>query len=162
MNDLNTESIARFGVDPGWGFGKRFETRWSDIDPFGHVSNRAYLIWCEEARNAYIAALGVPPLSLDTPGPVLKDIGFTFDRALKHGTEVIVTARVSWVRTTSFRMEYAVWDGAVAGSGHAICVWLLNATGEKIAVSEQMRERVIELDGSHRRQCQELCQETVL
>src|SRR5262245_47365958 len=154
MNELNEESRARYGVEPGWWFAKAFETRWSELDPFGHVNNGTYLMWCEETRNAYFEALGVPNFTADAPGPVLKDVGFTYDRPLGHGEKILVTGRVAWVRRTSFRMEFAVWNGARVGHGHALCVWMVNTTGERVAVSDALRNRMAELDGCELRTAQ--------
>lgn len=148
MNDLNEDTRAHYGVELGWWFAKAFETRWSDLDPFGHVNNGTYLMWCEEARNAYFAALGVSSFTADTPGPVLKDVGFTYDRSLDYGEKILVTARVAWVKNTSFRMEFAVWNGDRVGHGHALCVWIVNATGERVRVSEHLRGRMAEVDGA--------------
>lgn len=151
MNDLNTETAARFGVEPGWWFGKQLETRWGDLDPFGHVNNGAYLGWCEDSRTAYFAALGLPHFTADSPGPVLKEVGFTYDRALGFAESIMVTSRVAWVRTTSFRMEFAVWNGQCVGRGHAVCVWMVNSTGEKVAVADSLREQMARYDGAELR-----------
>lgn len=151
MSDLSEDTAAQFGVEPGWRFGKAFETRWSDLDPFGHANNGAYLVWCEETRNGYFQALGVPQFTADAPGPVLKEVGFTYDRSLSHGESILVTARVAWVRNTSFRMEFAVWNGARAGHGHATCVWLVNTTGERVTVPNELRGKMAELDGAELR-----------
>ncbi|EJN26864.1 putative thioesterase [Pseudomonas sp. GM78] len=147
MNELNEDTRARYGVEAGWWFATTFQTRWSDLDPFGHVNNGAYLVWCEETRNAYFQALGVPNFTADAPGPVLKDVGFTYDRSLLHGEKILVTARVAWVRNTSFRMEFAVWNGSRVGHGHALCVWLVNDTGERVTVPDHLRSKMVEVDG---------------
>ena len=42
---------AQFGVEPGWSFTIRHRVRWSECDPFGHATHRAYFEWFEEARN---------------------------------------------------------------------------------------------------------------
>ncbi|MNN01835.1 Acyl-ACP thioesterase [compost metagenome] len=148
MNDLNNESRERYGVEPGWAFGKCFDVRWSEVDAFGHVNNLAYLGWCEETRNAYIESLGVPSFTRDAPGPVIKELGFTYNRSLEHAARILVTGRVAWIRNTSFRMEFAVWNGTQVGHGHAICIWMLNSTGEKVVVSDELRHLIVERDGA--------------
>ncbi|MDT4826391.1 Thioesterase-like superfamily protein [compost metagenome] len=148
MNDLNHDSRTQYGVEPGWAFGKHFEVRWSDIDPFGHANNLAYLGWCEETRNAYLESLGVPRFTREAPGPVIKELGFTYDRSLEHGEKILLTGRVAWIRRTSFRMEFAAWNGSRVGHGHAICVWMINATGEKVAVADELRRLIVDRDGA--------------
>src|SRR5215468_8368013 len=58
---------ARFGVDAGWSFAIRHRVRWSECDPFRHAGHRAYFEWFEEARNRYLEAVGLAPLSPVTP-----------------------------------------------------------------------------------------------
>jgi acyl-CoA thioester hydrolase len=146
-NELTNELIARHGIGPGWWFGKRFAIRWNELDGFGHVNHCTHLVWCEEARNGYLAALGCDTFSADKAGPVVKRVGFTYERALRLGDEVIVTGRVTWVRRTSFGMEYAAWSAGLAGFGDAACVWLVNATGERVPVPDDLRRLMLDRDG---------------
>ena len=68
-----TSDWARFGVEPGWSFAIPHRVRWSECDPFRHAGHRAYFEWFEEARNRYLEAVGLAPLSPDTPGPVIAE-----------------------------------------------------------------------------------------
>ena len=146
-HDLSTR-LAKYQVELGWWFGLPFITRWSEVDPFGHASHRTYLVWCEEVRNAYFAELGHPIVGPDSAGPVLKEIGFTYEQPLAVGEDAFVTGRVSSVRKTSFRMEYAVWRHGLIGRGHATCVWIVNATGERLRVPDTLRREMVERDGA--------------
>ncbi|WP_429257543.1 acyl-CoA thioesterase [Paraburkholderia sp. GAS334] len=146
MNMLNAELVELHGIEPGWRFGLSFDVRWSELDAFAHVSHRSYFTWCEEARNAYFASLGEPAFSVDAAGPVLKDVGFTYERSLDQSSQVVVTARVAWVRNTSFRMEFAAWSRELVGRGHAICIWMRNSTGELVALPDDLRCRIAQRD----------------
>lgn len=146
--ELTDEIVRRHGIAPGWWFGRRFEARWGEIDGYGHVNHLTHLVWCEEVRNAYLAALGSPVVSADAPGPVVKRVTFTYERGLRLGDEVFVTGRVSWVRRTSFRMAYAAWSGGLVGFGHATLVWMVNATGARVEVPDGLRSRMIAHDGA--------------
>jgi acyl-CoA thioester hydrolase len=147
MNELNEANRARYGVEQGWWFAKELETRWSDLDPYGHANNGAYLTWCEEARVGYLTEIGVPRLTADTPGPVIKDVGFTYDRPVFQGEKILVCARIAWIKTTSFRMEFSVWNGSLVGHGYSVCVWLVNQTGERVTVPDHLRSKIVEVDG---------------
>ena len=147
MNDLSDELASRHGIPRGWWFGKRFSVRWGELDGFGHVNHVADLVWCEETRNAFLASLGHPLAGPETPGPVIKRVSFVYERPLRHGDEVVVTARAKWVRRTSFRMDYAAWSHGLAGFGHAVCVWFLNAAGRSVEIPEDLRRSFIERDG---------------
>ena len=104
---------ARFGIEPGWSFAIPHRVRWSECDPFRHAGHRAYFEWFEEARNRYLEAVGLAPLSPDTPGPVIAETGIRHHRPLVYADEILVTARTVRLGHTSFGMEYAVWPGTV-------------------------------------------------
>lgn len=148
MNDLSSEHRAKYQVEAGWWFGRLFVTRWSEVDPFGHANHRTHFVWCEEARNAYFAELGHPIVGPAAAGPVVKEVGFTYEQPVAVGEEVLVTARVTWVRRTSLRMEYAVWRRALMGRGHATCIWIVNTTGERLRVPAALRHQMVERDGA--------------
>jgi hypothetical protein len=75
-----TSEWARFGIEPGWSFAMPHRVRWSECDPFRHAGHRAYFEWFEEARNRYLEAVGLAPLSPDTPGPVIAETGIRYHR----------------------------------------------------------------------------------
>ncbi|MFM0653494.1 acyl-CoA thioesterase [Paraburkholderia sediminicola] len=146
MSTLSPDLVRIHDIEPGWRFGSDFDVRWSEIDGFGHVSHRAHLTWCEEARNAYFEALGQLPFHAERPGPVLKEVGFTYEKSLCAGREVVVTARVAWLRNTSFRMEFAAWSDGLVGRGHAICVWFRNSTNALVTLPDELRIAMIQTD----------------
>ena len=112
-----------------------------------HANHAAYLTWFEDARNAYLEALGLT-ITATTPGPVLAQVEVRYLKPLGHNTDILVTARTVSLRTTSFTMDYAVWDGACAARGGARCVLMINATGERVALPESLRRAFIERDGA--------------
>jgi acyl-CoA thioester hydrolase len=149
VSPLDDATCAAFGVEPGWWFGIRHRVRWSEVDGFGHANHAAYLEWCEEARNRYLEALGLPPLSLTSPGPVLRRLEMDYRKPLAYPAEILVTARTRTLRRTSWTMHYAVWHAGLAATGTALCVLILNATGERVALPSSLREAMIARDGAH-------------
>ncbi|SFJ73881.1 Thioesterase-like superfamily protein [Bosea sp. OK403] len=143
---IPNELFETHAIETGWRFGVIMTAQWRDLDAFGHVNHRTHLAWCEEARNRYLEAVGLPPLAFDSPGPVLKSISFNYDRALGYGDEIVATAAVVSMRRTSFRMRYAVWHHGCVGRGDALAVLMLNSTGEKIAIPPEVRSRILEMD----------------
>ena len=101
---VSCEEMARFGVEPGWSFAIRHRVRWSECDPFGHANHRAYFEWFEEARNRYLEAVGLAPLSPLTPGPVIAETGIRYYRPLAYADEILVNARTVRLGRTSFEM----------------------------------------------------------
>jgi len=144
---VSDDDTARRGVEGAWFHAHRHRVRWSETDMFGHANHAAYLTWFEDARNAYLEALGLT-ITATTPGPVLAHVAVDYLKPLGHNADILVTARTVSLRTTSFVMYYAVWDGACAARGSARCVLMINATGERIAIPESLRRVFSERDGA--------------
>jgi acyl-CoA thioesterase FadM len=108
--------------------------------------------WFEEARNRYLEAVGLAPLSPDTAGPVIAETGIRYHRPLAYADEILVTARTVRLGHTSFDMEYAVWRDGLCALGRAVLILVVNATGEKTPLPPELRERILARDpGAHRR-----------
>jgi acyl-CoA thioester hydrolase len=137
---------VRFGVEPGWSFAIRHRVRWSECDPFGHANHRAYFEWFEEARNRYLEAVGLAPLSPDTPGPVIAETATRYHRPLAYADEIMVGARAVRLGRTSFEMEYAVWRDGLCALGRAVLILVVNTTGEKTPLPPELRENIIARD----------------
>lgn len=146
MLHLSDSLIQKHSIETGWHFGTVVIAQWRDLDAFGHVSHRTHLAWCEEARNGYLEAVGLPKLAYDSPGPVLKSVSFEYHKALRYGDEVVATAAVVSMRRTSFRMRFAIWHHGCVGRGEALAVLMLNSTGEKIAIPKDVRLRISQMD----------------
>jgi acyl-CoA thioester hydrolase len=147
--DVSFDALIRqHGVESGWSCLKPFEIRWGDIDAFGHVNHRAHLAWCEEARNQYFRELGQFPFGIDKPGPVVREVGFSYQKPLGLADEVVVGARVDWIRRTSFRMSFSVWSHGLIGRGHAICIWMRNDTGEGVPLPDTLRAKILTIDNA--------------
>ena len=146
MTEITPALITRHRIEPGWWFGLSLTAQWRDTDGYGHINHRAYLAWCEEARNRYLEAVGLPRLAIDQPSPVLKSIGFEYAKSLRYGDEVVATAAVASFRKTSFRMRYAVWHDGLVGRGEALVILMLNSTGERVPIPELARQKMMEVD----------------
>lgn len=147
VDPLDDATRARFGVEPGWTLGVRHRVRWSEVDAFRHANHAAYVEWFEEARNRYLEAVGLPPLSGTSPGPVLARLEVDYLRPLAYGDEVLVTARTVGLRTTSLTMAYAAWHDGPAARGFARLVLMLDATGGRVPIPPDVRRRIVARDG---------------
>ena len=66
---------------------------------------------------------------------------------LAYHDPVFVTARVKSMRRTSFVMEYAAWGpSGCACTCTAVLVLMINATGEKVAIPDPVRNAIRTLD----------------
>lgn len=138
----------RYGVEPGWGFGIEKRVEWADVDAFSHVNHVVYLRWCEEARNVYLKEMGLPRITPDTTGVVIKDVFLEYRQPLGFENLVLVTARTMSMRNTSFRMEYAVWKNGMSARGEATCVLMISNTGERVPIPEGIRAAMAGRDGA--------------
>jgi acyl-CoA thioester hydrolase len=146
MREANAAEYQRFGVEPGWSFAIRHRVRWSECDPFRHANHRAYFEWFEEARNRYLEAAGLPALSAASPGPVMAETGIRYLRPLAYGDELLVGARTVRLGHTSLEMEYAVWCRGLCAQGRAVLILVVNATGEKVPLSADLRRAILARD----------------
>ena len=148
MNQISNNLAKEHEIEPGWPFAKVFEVRWGEVDAYQHTGNLTYLIWCEEVRNAYLAEAGFPVGRPSDPGPVIREVGCSYERPTRLRDEVIATARISQVGRTSFRMEYAIWSHGLVARAHAVCVWFVNSSNQKQIVPDSLRQLAIERDGA--------------
>ena len=138
---------AAYGIPEDWQAGMARLVEWSDVDAFAHANHTAFLLWFEAARNLYLEAVGLPRHAVDKPGPVMMNLTTRYLKPLAYHDPVFVTARVKSMRRTSFVMEYAAWgkDGC-ASTCEALLVLMINATGEKVAVPDDVRAAMRALD----------------
>lgn len=150
-NRLDDAARTRYGVEGEWAFGCTYRARWSELDAFQHVSNRTHFVWMEETRNRYLEAAGYPLTGPDDPGPVIRETTCSYERPVAFGEEVLVTGRTTWLGRTSFRMDYAVWNGARVATGHAIVIWYRNGTQESVPVPDALADWMRRMDGTPRK-----------
>ena len=122
---------------PGWLFNP------GQLEFHNHLS---FLNWFQDARNAYLELVGLPRLSAATPGPVLTRVEARYLKPLAYADRLLVTARTASLRRRSFVMEYAAWRDGCCARGSALCVLMINATGAKTPVPEDVRAAMIRLD----------------
>jgi acyl-CoA thioester hydrolase len=120
--------------------------RWSECDPFGHANHRAYFEWFEEVRNRYLEAVGLAPLSANSPGPVIAETSIRYHRPLAYAEDILVSARTLRLGRTSFEMEYAVWRDGLCALGRAVLILVVNATGEKTPLPPEFRAHILARD----------------
>ncbi len=126
-----------------WSEPSRVSVAWGDMDAFNHVNNTRYFRYFEDARIHYFRALGVLDLSLAAEiGPIVKSTQCEFVRPIKYPDELLVYARTTTMRESSFVMQYAIWSqvqGMIVALGDAVIVMVDNQTGKKCPVPAVLR-----------------------
>lgn len=128
--DLNA---ARFAVSTS--------VRYLEADQQGVVFHMWYLAYFEDARNAFLAAIGVPLHELLELGCDLQVVHTQIDwqGSVHWGDEVQVTVAVARVGTTSFTLAFdAVVHGTILVTAQTVYV-TINAAGTKRGLPEQLR-----------------------
>jgi acyl-CoA thioester hydrolase len=82
----------------------------------------------------------------DDTGPVIAETGIRYHRPLAYTDEILVSARTVRLGRTSFEMEYAAWRDGLCALGRAVLILIINATGEKVHLSPELRERILARD----------------
>jgi len=138
---------AAYTIPDSWQSGMERLVEWSDVDAFAHANHTSFLLWFEASRNLYLESVGLPRHGVDTPGPVMMSLTTRYLTPLAYHDPVFVTARVKSMRRTSFVMEYAAWGtGGCACTCEAVLVLMINATGEKVAIPDDVRANIRALD----------------
>ncbi len=127
----------------------REQVRWGDLDAFGHVNNTVFFRYFESARIAYFQAVAMidDVTRVAGIGPILAQTGCQFVRPIRFPTELLVGARVSEIRTTSFKMEYIIVDAAAPqdppfAQGDSVIVMIDYGAGTKVPISAELRARM--------------------
>lgn len=124
---------------------------WGDMDALGHVNNTVYLRWFESARIAYFERTALhEAMSQARRGPILARQAIDYRRPLSYPDRVRTAVSVTRIGTTSFTMSVKITSlthDAVAAEGEGVLVLVDYATGEKIRISDELRQLVLALEG---------------
>lgn len=143
---LPAETLAAHGVPPIWRLGLANRVQFFELDALDHVNNTAYLRWFESFRLTYFKAYEISDYGPDAPRLVLRSLSARYHREMRLGEDYIVTGRTTHFRTTSFRMEYAVYSGGLAATGDAVIVMLTKDGGARLPLSTAQKQMFAELD----------------
>ncbi len=126
-----------------------FPIQWGDMDALGHVNNAVYFRWFESARIAMFDRLGVRPQHGGPVGPILATTTCDYLVPLVYPGEVTIGVSVTKVGTTSLTLEYGLWrDGdadRLCARASSVIVLVEYATGRKVPISAEVRERIAAL-----------------
>ena len=85
------------------------QTRWRDLDAFGHVNNAVFATYIETARGTLFEKWNLP---FDGTGQSLIVASITIDylKQIKHPTKMIIGQRISRIGNSSFDVESGLFD----------------------------------------------------
>jgi len=127
-----------------WALTRAHRIRWSECDIYAHVNHAAYLTLFEDMRIAHWEALTGAPINAAAFGPVVAQIEARYLRSAGFNDDVTLCVRVSGFRRTSFVHEYTLLKGGEPYcTARAVCVVTRQDTGEKVALPEEVRAKLI-------------------
>ena len=90
-------------------FQVNLQTRWRDLDAFGHVNNAVFATYIETARGTLFKRWSLP---FDGTGQSLIVASMTINylHQLKHPSDIVIGLKINKVGNTSFNVESYVFD----------------------------------------------------
>ena len=90
---------------------KEIETRWRDLDAFGHVNNAVFATYIENARGTLFEKWNLP---FDGTGQslIVASMTINYHQQLKHPSEIIVGQIITRIGNTSFDIESGLFNNA--------------------------------------------------
>ena len=89
-------------------FHVEMETRWRDLDAFGHVNNAVFATYIENARATLFDKWNLPYLGKGQ-SLILASMTIDYLKQLKHPTKIIIGQRISRIGNSSFDVESSVF-----------------------------------------------------
>lgn len=124
----------------GFPFVHRDRVRFRDVDAWGHVNNAVYLTYCEDARMAYLAHLGIVR-SVQDAQMILARAELDFRSPTRVGEELEVGVRPGRVGTKSFVLDYSLRAGGrVVADSSSVLVAYDYSRGEAVEVPAAWKE----------------------
>lgn len=123
---------------------------WSEMDLFGHVNNVAYFKYIQASRVNYWEQTGLAATFKETKiGPILLSTSCKFIKPLHYPGNIIVAAKIEFIKTTSFGIEHYIIsdDNEIAAEAHDVIVNFDFNKNEKVPISDNYRKIVQAIEG---------------
>lgn len=85
------------------------ETRWRDLDAFGHVNNAVFATYIETARGTLFKRWNLP-FNGTGKSLTVASISINYHKQLKHPSKIVVGQSITRIGNTSFDIESAIFD----------------------------------------------------
>jgi len=127
-------------------FEKRFQVGWRDVDPNGHVANMVYLEYAVDARIAFFASEGFPPMNFLRLGfgPVIKSDFVEYFREVMMLEDIRVTVENGGHSEdgSRFRVINNIYkaDGVLSAKVTSIGGWLSTKDRKLMAPPEELKQ----------------------
>lgn len=130
-------------------FFEKIAVRWADMDSLGHVNNAKYFTYCESARMAYFAAVGMDEhREAPSHGPALAAANLNFRHQVRYPTRLEIGVRCPRLSRRSWTLDYKLFDDdLVVADGSSVIAWVDYEVGKAIELPAGLRGSIEALEG---------------
>ena len=115
------------------------QTRWKDMDSFGHINNAIYLTYIEDARTTLFKRWN---LKGQNKSVIVASLKIDYFIQIKHPSKLIIGSKISRIGNSSFDIQSAIFiDGLKkpAALSLVICVCYDYENGQSVTVYDEIR-----------------------
>lgn len=101
------------------------QVRFRDLDAYNHVNNAVYLTYFEEARIAFVTAIGMRSLFSPERSTVIARAEIDYRAPARLGDQLNIEVRTGEIRNTSYELLYRIArhdDGLLIATGKTVQV----------------------------------------
>ena len=120
-------------------FHHNIQTRWKDMDSFGHINNAVYLTYIEDARTTLFKRWN---LKSQNTSVIVASLKIDYFTQIKHPSKLIIGSTISRIGNSSFDIQSAIFiDGLKkpAALSLVICVCYDYENGKSVTVYDEIR-----------------------
>ena len=119
-------------------FHYKLQTRWKDMDAFGHVNNAVFLSYIEDARITFFKRWN---LSDEKRSIIMASAKIDYLRQIDHPSHLIVGEKISRIGKKSFGIESAVFikdEADAVATSMVTCVCYDYTQNESVSVYSEI------------------------
>ena len=120
-------------------FHHNIQTRWKDMDSFGHINNAVYLTYIEDARTTFSTRWN---LKSQNKSIIVASLKIDYLTQIKHPSKLIIGSKIAKIGNSSFDIQSAIFiKGLNKPSALSIvtCVCYDYKKGQSVPVYEEIR-----------------------
>ena len=120
-------------------FHHNIQTRWKDMDSFGHINNAVYLTYIEDARTTLFKRWN---LNSQNKSVIVASLKIDYFTQIKHPSKLIIGSKIYRIGNSSFDIQSAIFiDGLKkpAALSLVICVCYDYENGQSVTVYDKIR-----------------------
>ena len=120
-------------------FHHNIQTRWKDMDSFGHINNAVYLTYIEDARTTLFKRWN---LNSQNKSVIVASLKIDYFTQIKHPSKLIICSKISRIGNSSFDIQSAIFiDGLKkpAALSLVICVCYDYENHQSVTVYDEIR-----------------------